>query len=1123
MSDGPDRFYDWAQTTANNHLVINPSRTDPRINRVLDRLNRLVSPGAAQFFGDACRLMALNDGASSPNDRRAGAVVERPFLATTHLVGHLVREIESALREVIVTKRTPKSKSKSGHAGSIDAVFEALEIEGNDLQREWQLLADDLAKTAHRDALSTPRPSDREFRTFWNRAVSVFDFVLDHFEPKFQIAYQRVEELRAFPDGKRLANEIPRNPMLFERLFREPFAPQWVTILKEERFFERTPEAVLPAMRFVSAVAETRPEMARKIATCVRSIDNPFVLAEYLDLLNRLPKGGLPKRLVGVVLKWIDAHPRFGNIEQSLFAKFTAIIKRLASENRLDEARRLFKRFLSTSGPRRGADKSATIIDPSMRLDAWHFNEILRQTSPTLAGKDPLGTMTIMCDALSAVASLQTMRSRPREDFSYYWRDHIGINGPLPIPRHRDSLLNAIRDAALSEVRRRPAALDEIIDLFLARKKRLFDRLVFWLLTQTIETARARRLGTKLILDARRFRRPRPDVEESDLLRALYPRLGVSARRKVRAIIDAGPKIAHRRRTIDPESEARLNGIWRRDRLASIREWLDARHETEFAALVESLGEPPTQNEARPTAGAFGSTSPKTAEDLAALEPDELSRLLRTWEPGPKDLFAPSIAGLGDALKTAVGDAPDRYVNQLGVLTDVDPTYARSIVAGFLAALRAGRPLAWRPILEYCGWVVAQPRDPAENKSDLHFDRDGSWRWSRCEAIELLTVGLDAAVSPIPGDLLDLAWSVAEPITRDPDPAFDGSDEAEGDGPTGVAINSTRGRALHFAFRYLARRRRDFGTPDNRLGFTMSLLPRVQAVFEERLDEQAERSPAVRSVYGFWFSHVLSIDPAWATCHVTAIFGRPGSSDACASAAWGAFLRYGGRSHATFESLREHYIARVSNVGQSSFDSTRAESSDDAALGEHLASYYWNSVIEIDGDDKLLVRFYASAPDELRAHVSDFLGRSFNSPDIAQTTVQRMRAFWDWRAQETRSTGGSSAELASFAWWYGSGKFDEDWASAKLVDAVERAGALDPEFAVLSRLASIARDDPASALACLDTVVRFVQNPWAFLGSQEDIRAIIQAGRADPTTSALAAGIASRLAAKGLKAFEELL
>jgi len=588
-------------------------------------------------------------------------------------------------------------------------------------------------------------------------------------------------------------------------------------------------------------------------------------------------------------------------------------------------------------------------------------------------------------------------------------------------------------------------------------------------------------------------------------LRALYPRLGVTARRKVCAMIDAGPKIARGRRTIDADSQARLIGIWRRDRLASIREWLDARHETEFAALVELFGEPPTQNEERPTAGAFGPTSPKTAEDLAALEPDELARLLRTWEPGPKDFFAPSIAGLGDALKTAVAGAPDRYANQLGALEDVDPTYARSIVAGFLAALRAGTPLAWQPILEFCGWIVAQPRDPAENKSDIHFDRDGSWRWSRCEVIELLTVGLDAAVSPIPDDLIDLAWSVAETITRDPDPAFDGSDEVDGDGPTGVAINSTRGRALHFAFRYLLRRRPDFGAPENGLGFTMSLLPRVQAVFEERLDEQ-ERSPAVRSVYGFWFWHVLCIDPSWATRHVTKIFGLPGSSDACASAAWSAFLRFGRRSQATFDALREHYIACVNKVGQSPFDPRRAESSDDAALGEHLASYYWNSVIEIDGDDELLRRFYASASDELRAHVSDFLGRSLNGSDVPQAAVKRMRAFWDWRAKQTRATGGSNAELASFAWWYGCGKFDEDWASANLIDAVERAGALDPEFAVLSRLASLARDDPAKALACLDTVVRFVQNPWAFVGSQDDIRAIIQAGRADPTTSSLAAG-----------------
>ena len=57
---------------------------DSRQVRIHHRL-LLVSPGTASFYLDACRLM----------------VTEPPFEATTHIVAHLLREIESSLRDVL--------------------------------------------------------------------------------------------------------------------------------------------------------------------------------------------------------------------------------------------------------------------------------------------------------------------------------------------------------------------------------------------------------------------------------------------------------------------------------------------------------------------------------------------------------------------------------------------------------------------------------------------------------------------------------------------------------------------------------------------------------------------------------------------------------------------------------------------------------------------------------------------------------------------------------------------------------------------------------------------------------------------------------------------------------------
>ena len=63
--------------------------------RIHDRLKTLVGAGAAAFYRDACHLMEM----------------EIPLDATTHLVGHLLREIEGSLRDVIEPLSQPKPSS----------------------------------------------------------------------------------------------------------------------------------------------------------------------------------------------------------------------------------------------------------------------------------------------------------------------------------------------------------------------------------------------------------------------------------------------------------------------------------------------------------------------------------------------------------------------------------------------------------------------------------------------------------------------------------------------------------------------------------------------------------------------------------------------------------------------------------------------------------------------------------------------------------------------------------------------------------------------------------------------------------------------------------------------------
>lgn len=123
---------------------------DPRHERIYRRLRDFVGPCPADFFKDACQLMA--------NPASLGT--------TSHLVSHLLREIESALRDVLETmtereKRLQKSKKDGqNHKEEILVILRGLQIPETDpVVGAWLRLPGEgnsygFGARAHRNALT---------------------------------------------------------------------------------------------------------------------------------------------------------------------------------------------------------------------------------------------------------------------------------------------------------------------------------------------------------------------------------------------------------------------------------------------------------------------------------------------------------------------------------------------------------------------------------------------------------------------------------------------------------------------------------------------------------------------------------------------------------------------------------------------------------------------------------------------------------------------------------------------------------------------------------------------------------------------------------------------------------
>jgi len=159
---------------------------DGRQERIYKRLYTRIGEGSAIFYREACQLRSM----------------KQAFATTAHLVAHLFREIESALRAVTLpdtyqpSEECPDCRSKQGeqcptcgswfekssHQKAIIAIADAYELDKS-TRKQWLGLSGKLHGYAHRNSLTHPRPY-AEYKAFYESVDATFDSILAFLERK---------------------------------------------------------------------------------------------------------------------------------------------------------------------------------------------------------------------------------------------------------------------------------------------------------------------------------------------------------------------------------------------------------------------------------------------------------------------------------------------------------------------------------------------------------------------------------------------------------------------------------------------------------------------------------------------------------------------------------------------------------------------------------------------------------------------------------------------------------------------------------------------------------------------------------------------------------------------------
>lgn len=245
-----------------------------RQERIFNRLKKLVSSGVADFYYDACRLV----------DETV------PFASVTHLVSHLLREIEGAIRGVLTTTITGAStrfesgeaEGEENHKATIRGILDSLAISSDEgVGKAWLDFAGRLQKFAHRPGLAQPRSFDQEFKGHWEGMEKVLDEVLDQFESHYNRVFNQLDRLLqigcpTIKDTKYLIHNIPNNEVAHRYFFGELSSPGWINPLRSRGAFEHPPDSGhWPESKYLVRMAQTHLDeehIIQAIDATIRSI-----------------------------------------------------------------------------------------------------------------------------------------------------------------------------------------------------------------------------------------------------------------------------------------------------------------------------------------------------------------------------------------------------------------------------------------------------------------------------------------------------------------------------------------------------------------------------------------------------------------------------------------------------------------------------------------------------------------------------------------------------------------------------------------------------------------------------------------------------------------------------------
>jgi|SRR5579864_1993640 len=839
-----------------------------------------------------------------------------------------------------------------------------------------------------------------------------------------------------------------------------------------------------PESGYLVRMAAEKPELVRDIILESEETDNERIHQDFVEAAVRMT----PSSAAAVAkfeAAWIRKQPHLYLLYPE---KVGELIRHLAKNAQIEAALNLSRELLMIVPPPELSDgeRDDTFSlrhRPVGKCPQWEYQQALSVAVPDLVKATPEQALRLLSDLVEAAIRIRAQRQEDQtEDYSWIWMPDVESKR---FDELTEALVSATRDAAvMMSTSAEMTAL--AIDHLWSRKWRMFRRLAAHVLRKS-PTAPIGKIEELLSQPIEYEDFPGRSPEFDKLLTDRFADLSETVKAKILGFIEKGPDLSNFKKNKEaagkPATEGEVNeaaDYWRLKWLHKIRTSLDASWTERYSTIVGRLGAPQDEESSRASHGVWvGPTSPKSAEELRQMSGDEVIAFLKTWH-STGEWNAPSAEGLGRSLSAMLTAEPQKLAASAALLCGLEPTYVRSAIDGFAAALKNGQSFDYSQIIELCEWVLTQGSEEKPFQSE---DHDPDWNWTRKSIGWFLNEALNSeGKSTIPLSQRERVWALLESLSEDPVSIEQERPYGRGVFTGATSLNVTRGVALDgmLKYAYWLYKQSVITSEERRL----DSIPELKRAFDQHIAN--DKSVAAREVFGRGFPTLFWLDKEWATSVSASIFGE--LERELGDIAFTNYLLACPAYHHLLPVLVPYYQRAIELVGQQS----RKEVDEvDRHLVQHLMSLYWQAQIAIDTKDHLIREFFAKAPAGLRSYAIEFIGRSLHGAEpVKPEILKRLTELWEWRWAELKQHR-CDGEPISFGTWFASGQFDLDWSFNNLISALRLCHKAELDFWVVEQLAKVSQDRPAAAVEALGMMIEGDREGWAMHGWRDHPRTVL--------------------------------